>query len=111
MSKKPTDAQQFIEDIGAGVFAKQLGVSVTEVANSVIRTGKAGEINIKLKVTKLTDSQVQIESKLQFNEPLAKGKRVEEHNEQTPMHVNLTGDVTLFANHTGQLFHEKNEKA
>ena len=64
MSNKPTDAQQFIEDIGAGVFSKQFGVAITEVANSVVSTGKVGEINIKLKVSKLADSQVQVESKL-----------------------------------------------
>ena len=107
MSNKPTDAQQFIEDIGAGVFSKQLGVAITEVANSVVSTGKVGEINIKLKVSKLADSQVQVESKLSFNEPLAKGKRVEEHNEKTPMHVNLGGDVSLFAKHTESLFKDE----
>ena len=31
MSNKPTDAQQFIEDIGAGVFSKQFGVAITKV--------------------------------------------------------------------------------
>ncbi|NNP70442.1 hypothetical protein [Acinetobacter sp. Ac_5812] len=107
MSNKPTDAQQFIDDIGAGVFGKQLGVAVSEVANSVLATSKVGEINIKLKVSKISDSQVQIESKLQFNEPLAKGKRVEEHNEKTPMYVNLGGDVSLFAKNSLSLLEEE----
>ena len=107
-SNKQTDPQQFIEDIGGGVFSKQLGVVVSDVANSVIKTGKMGDITIKLKLTQIADSrQVQVESKLSFNEPLAKGKRAEEHNEKTPMHVNLGGDVTLFASHTSQLFKEE----
>ena len=38
MSNKQTDSQQFIEDIGGGVFSKQLGVVVSDVANSVIKT-------------------------------------------------------------------------
>jgi hypothetical protein len=85
-----------LSKILVGVFSKQFGVDIaTEVANSVVSTGKVGEINIKLKVSKLADSQVQVESKLSFNEPLAKGKRVEEHNEKTPMHVNLGGDVSF----------------
>lgn len=105
MSNKQTDPQQFIEDIGGGVFSRQLGVVVSDVASSVIATGKAGDITIKLKLTQIADSrQVQVESKLSFNEPLAKGKRAEEHNEKTPMYVNLGGDVTLFANHTSQMF-------
>jgi len=108
MPNQPTDTSQFIEDIGAGIFSKQLGVVVSEVANSVIATGKAGDITIKLKLTQIAASrQVQVESKLAFNEPLAKGKRVEEHNEKTPMNVNLNGTVTLFAQHTADFFEKE----
>ena len=109
MSNKPTDAQQFIEDIGAGVFSKQFGVAITEVANSVVSTGKVGEINIKLKVSKLADSQVQVESKLSFNEPLAKGKRVEEHNagDQDPVFAIQIVREELLKNDIIQEFKEK----
>lgn len=102
---KPTDAPQFIGDLGAGTFANQLGAALSAVAQGVVAHGKAGEVNIKLKISRIGDSrQVNVAHTLAFNEPTGKGKRTEDTTSETPMHLNLSGNVTLFASHSDQLF-------
>ena len=75
MSTKPTNAQQFVADLGAGTFANQLGAAISMVSQGAVQHNK-------------------------------KGKRAEDTTSKTPMHLNAGGDVTLFANHTSQLFTE-----
>ena len=104
---KSTDHNQFIDDISGGVFAKQLGYAISEVASAVVDNEKNGEINIKLKLSKgVGPNSVTIEHKLTSIAPLVDGRKLEDHGNKTSMYVNQDGDVTLFANHTKQLFEE-----
>ncbi|MFV0411271.1 MAG: hypothetical protein ACK5LJ_16690 [Paracoccus sp. (in: a-proteobacteria)] len=107
----PTNSKQFISDLGGGAFAAQLGAAISAVAQGVVATDKKGSVTIKLDISKIGDSsQVEVSHTLAFVEPTAKGKRSEDTTSKTPMHLNMGGDVTLFANHTGQLFKQE-EKA
>ncbi len=102
---KQTDAQQFVGDLGAGTFANQLGAAISNVAEGVVLNGKTGDIIIKLKVKRIGDTrQVTISHTLAFTEPTSKGSRSEDTTSETPMHLNVSGDVTLFASHSDQLF-------
>ena len=107
MSTKPTNAQQFVADLGAGTFANQLGAAISMVSQGAVQHNKKGQIKITLDIARIGDSsQVEIAHTLAFVEPTAKGKRAEDTTSKTPMHLNAGGDVTLFANHTRQLFTE-----
>lgn len=107
MSTKSTNAQQFVADLGAGTFANQLGAAISMVAQGAVQHNKKGQIKITLDIARIGDSsQVEIAHTLAFVEPTAKGKRAEDTTSKTPMHLNAGGDVTLFANHTSQLFTE-----
>lgn len=109
MSNQSTDAKQFIADLGGGTFANQLGAAISAVAQGAVNYTKKGKVQITLEIAKIGDSsQVAINHTLSFVEPTAKGKRSEDTTSQTPMHLNAGGDVTLFANHTSQLFNERN---
>ena len=104
---KSTDHNQFIDDINGGVFAQQLGLAISEVASAVVDNEKKGEINIKLKLSKgVGKNSLTIEHKLTSIAPLEDGRKAEDHEGKTSMYVNKDGDVTLFANHTKQLFEE-----
>lgn len=108
MSMKTTDAQQFVADLGGGTFASQLGAAISMVAQGAVQHGKKGQIKVTLDIARIGDStQVEIAHTLAFVEPTAKGKRAEDTTSKTPMHLNASGDVTLFANHTSQLFSEE----
>lgn len=101
---RPTDAAEFVGELGGGVMATQLGIMISDVCDGVIRHNKAGQITITLNVTKNGDSnQVNISHTLKFKEPTAKGSRSEDTTSSTPMHVNADTSVTLFANHTKQM--------
>ena len=105
---KPTDHNQFIDDIDGGVFSQQLGFAISEVASAVVDNNKPGEITIKLKLTKgIGADNVTIEHKLTSIAPLKDGRKLEDHGAKTPMFVNKHGDVSLFANHTAQIFDQE----
>ncbi|EXB47257.1 hypothetical protein J522_1908 [Acinetobacter baumannii 146457] len=104
---KSTDHNQFIDDIDGGVFAQQLGYAISEVASAAVDNNGKGEINVKIKFSKgVGANSVTIEHKLTSNTPLPDGNKIENHGAKTSMHVNKDGDVSLFANHTKQLFEE-----
>ncbi len=44
MSAKPTDVSDFIGELNAGVFEKQLGAVLSDVAAGVVANGKPGEV-------------------------------------------------------------------
>ena len=107
MQAKQTDAPQFISDLSGGNFAQGLGIALTEVAQGVVATGKKGKVQITLDIARIGDSnQVKIAHTLAYVEPTAKGKRSEDLTSETPMYLNTDGTITMFANHTSQLFKE-----
>ena len=78
MSTKPTNAQQFVADLGAGTFANQLGAAISMVSQGAVQHNKKGQIKITLDIARIGDSsQVEIAHTLAFVEPTAKGKRAE----------------------------------
>lgn len=104
---KTTDATQFISELSGGTLADQLCAAISAVAQCSVANGKKGKVSLTLDISKIGDSnQVEISHTLAFVEPTSKGKRSEDTNSKTPMHLNAGGDVTLFANHTSQLFNE-----
>ncbi|ACC57534.1 MULTISPECIES: hypothetical protein [Acinetobacter calcoaceticus/baumannii complex] len=107
---RPTDCEEFINDIDGGAFAEQLSYAVSKVASAAMETQKVGVITVQLKFSKSKGAghnNITVEHKLISNAPLPKGKCVEEHRDKTPMYVNTGGDVSLFAKHTEQLFEVK----
>jgi hypothetical protein len=104
---KQTDAPQFVADLSGGNFSQQLGIAISEVAQGVVANGKKGKVQVTLDISRIGESsQVNISHTLAYVEPTAKGKRSEDTTSETPMHLNTDGSVTMFANHTSQLFTE-----
>ncbi|MBF7686002.1 hypothetical protein I2F17_09250 [Acinetobacter sp. B10A] len=104
---KTTDATVFISELSGGNLANQLGAAISAVAQGAVANNKKGKVTLTLDISKIGDStQVEISHTLAFVEPTTKGKRSEDTTSKTPMHLNAGGDVTLFANHTSQLFNE-----
>ncbi|WP_218698330.1 hypothetical protein [Acinetobacter harbinensis] len=107
MSNKQTDAPQFVADLSGGNFSQQLGIAISEVAQGVVAHGKKGKVQVTIDIARIGESnQVNISHTLAYVEPTAKGKRSEDTTSETPMYLNNDGSVTIFANHTSQLFKE-----
>ena len=106
-NNKQTDAPQFIADLSGGNFSQQLGIAISEVAQGVVANGKKGKVQVTIDVSRIGESnQVNISHTLAYVEPTAKGKRSEDTTSETPMYLNNDGSVTIFANHTKQLFEQ-----
>lgn len=56
MSQTSTDVPNFIGDLNAGIFEKQLGAVLSDVAAGVVLNGKQGEVTIKLKLKQISDT-------------------------------------------------------
>lgn len=96
MSAKPTDVADFIGELNAGVFEKQLGAVLSDVAAGVIANGQQGEVTIKLKLKQISDtSQVNISHSIDYKAPTSKGHRTELVNGATPMHVLHGGGISI----------------
>ena len=69
MSTKPTNAQQFVADLGAGTFANQLGAAISMVSQGAVQHNKKGQIKITLDIARIGDSsQVENEIIQEFKE-------------------------------------------
>lgn len=100
-----TDVGQLIGDLDAGSFEQKLGVVFSDVAANVIEHGRAGKVQVTFTLKQLgTSNQMMIEHELNFVSPTKNGERGEKNKTQTPVHVNLDGDVTLFPKNQEQLF-------
>lgn len=49
---RPTDCEEFINDIDGGAFAEQLSYAVSKVASAAMETQKVGVITVQLKFSK-----------------------------------------------------------
>lgn len=96
MSQTPTDVSNFIGDLNAGIFEKQLGAVLSDVAAGVVLNNKQGEVTIKLKIKQISDTQqVNISHSIDYKTPTAKGHRTELSEGATPMHVLRGGKISL----------------
>ncbi|MBK3797510.1 hypothetical protein CXF92_18675 [Pseudomonas sp. Choline-3u-10] len=102
---KPTDVNDFLGSLNAGVFASQVGRALSDVAAGVVDHGKPGEVTLKFKLKQIGQShQVAVSHTLDFVQPTKRGKKREDTSLDTPMYVTESG-LTLFQNDpTPQMF-------
>lgn len=103
-----TDIAQLISDLDAGSFEQKMGVILSDVAAGVIEHGRAGKVQVTFVLKQLGNSnQMMIEHELTYVSPTQNGERGEKNKTQTPVHVNIDGEVTLFPKNQEQLFDKK----
>lgn len=97
MAKNQTPIQEILGDLNGGAFAHALETVMADVAQSVIRTGKKGKVNINFDMDKVkgTEQQVIISHKIDFAEPTLTGKRGEDSTSQTTVFVSPDGEISL----------------
>lgn len=102
---KPTDVNDFIQSMNAGVFAKQLGDALSAVAAGCVEHGKQGQVTVTFKLKQIAQShQVNVTHTLDFVEPTKRGKRREDTTLDTPFYVTPDGLQLFMTNPTDQLF-------
>lgn len=105
----PTNAENFIGELNGGVFAKQLGHVLSDVAESVAAYEKKGEITIKLRFApSKAANQVEMECDLSYKAPKAsRGHRAEMTPSDTLMYVNKGGRLSSYPENQHDMFAER----
>lgn len=108
---KPTDVQQFLEDLDGGVFLNKVAHALSEAAAGVVATeGKKGGVTLTFSMERIGGSQqVRVDHKIAYVVPHRHGKYGDEDTTQTPLYVNDGGKLTVFMEGHGQLFGKKGE--
>lgn len=93
----PTQATDFLVDLGAGVVEKKLSHMLSMVALGVVEHGKAGSVTLKLDMKQVTKGsrQITLAHKISFSQPTSGGKKSEEDTSETVMFVNRGGNMTI----------------
>lgn len=97
---KPTDVEEFLTDLNAGVFTKQVGEAISRVAVGVVDHGRKGQVRITLDMTRIGEAencQVMVKHKIDYAQPNLRGTTKIDSTTETPMHVTPNG-VSLFDN-------------
>jgi|SRR5699024_11121786 len=97
---KPTDVQEFLTDLNAGVFEKQVAQAISLVAAGVVDHGRKGQVRITLDMTRIGEaenSQVMVKHKVDYAQPNLRGTTKVDSTTETPMYVTAEG-VSLFDN-------------
>lgn len=104
---KPTNIEEFLKDLNAGVFAEQVADAISRVAAGVVDHGRKGQVRITLDMKRINDGhQIMVSHKLDYNQPNLRGNTKVDTTTQTPMYVTDQG-VSLFDKSTPQLFNDK----
>lgn len=103
-----TPLDEFLSDLDAGILEQQLSAALSDVAEAVIFTGKAGKISVTFNVAQIKNfDQVEIKHSLNISKPTTRGKQSEEVAGETPMYVHKGGVLKHYPAKQGQLFGEK----
>lgn len=94
-----TDVNDFIDELGAGVFKEKLAHALSDAALGTINNGngvKKGKIVIELTLQQLNESdQLIVSHKLANTVPTKRGKRFEEDTTSTAFFVGKGGVLTI----------------
>lgn len=94
-----TDLNGFFNTLGAGVQRKIIEKVLSSTAKGVLdhgAKGKTGEVNIKMKISRLSDDSVEqgavkIVSEVSFATPTQRGKKAENEVRETVMYMTREG--------------------
>lgn len=100
---KNTDVSQFICDLDGSQFEADLGKILTAVGIAVADHDGAGEVNIKLKMKRIGQSnQVNIKHIINYKKPTSRGEQTEKTEGETAMYVSARQGMTYFPSREGQ---------
>lgn len=91
---KPTNVEEFLNELGAGTVAQALAAQLTAVATAVNLTGKKGTINLALSLQNAGDdgaNQLQITSVIKHSTPTTRGSKQEDVESKTTMFLTKEG--------------------
>lgn len=107
-----TDVSEFITDLDAGVFERQVSAALSQAAAACVDNQKQAEVNLKflLKPIKGT-SQTHVQHTLAYKKPTSTGKIAEDTTQTTTLHVGQYGRLSLVPDNQLDMFKKDKEVA
>jgi len=94
---KPTEVNQFINDLDGGVFTERLSKILSDVAAGVMDHERGGNVTISINMKRVDNTyQIKLDHKVTYKKPTARGDISENNTTATLMHVDVGGEMTLF---------------
>jgi hypothetical protein len=93
-----TNVDDFISELGAGVFKEKLAHILSEAAMGTILhgNGKKGKVTLEFTIDQISDNdQVMVFHKLSHSTPTKRGKKSEEDTTATPFYVGKGGVMSI----------------
>ena len=92
-----TNIAELLSDLNAGVFEQQINTALSDIAANVCTHGKKGELVVKFAMKQIGEgNQVALTHSLKSVVPKARGRVIEEHATDTPLHVERGGKLSLY---------------
>lgn len=99
IASNKTNIAELLGDLNAGVFEQQINRALSDIAANVCTHGKKGELVVKFAMKQIGEGhQVALTHSLKSVVPQARGRVIEEHATDTPLHVERGGKLTLYPN-------------
>lgn len=103
-----TPIGEILENLNAGTFAAGVEHAMAEVALATVTTGKKGKVVLTFDFKQIAQSsQVNITHSLKFNKPKVRGSVVEDTVNETPMHVEVGGKLSMYPEKSGDFFKDR----
>ena len=99
-----SEIEEFISELGAGVFEEKLTRSIKDTALACMANNKTGEISLKFKITPINQSQAKITHLITTKAPTLNGEKTEKNSTDTHMFVGKGGKMSLFPEDQTQMF-------
>jgi hypothetical protein len=99
MSKpsEKTDMADLLGQLNAGVFEQQVNRVMSDLAANVVTHGKKGKVVLTFSMKQIAESnQVHVTHAIKSEIPTMRGRIIEEHTTDTPLHVGRGGTLSIF---------------
>lgn len=99
-----TNTNEFLTDLGGGVFEQKVSQAMSDVAAAVIDNERKGKLTLTFDFKSISQSQVMVAHSIKYEKPTRNGRSIEEDTTQTPMYVGPGGHTSFFPLDQTQLF-------
>lgn len=93
---KDPNFTESLEEMDAGLVIARLSKALAEAAMGTVEHNKQGKVVLTLTMKRIGEtSQVNVEHKIDFQRPTARGTKKEDFTTATPMYVNKHGYLSV----------------
>jgi hypothetical protein len=96
-SENKTNIAELVGELNAGIFEQQVNRALSDLAANVVTHNKKGSVTLTFTLKQIGESdQVHMTHAIKSIVPTMRGRIIEEHATDTPLHVLRGGKLSIF---------------